>query len=280
MKVNNCLRDIVSWAHTIKINAGKTELIHFSSKLSPSLDPASVVVNGLNVVERAGARNLGVYMDYQLQLKDHLKMTCRSAMCAIRKIGQIRNFLDKKTTDILIHAFVSSRIDCCNALLFGLAEKDIRKLQIVQNSAARLVERARGRDPVTPMLTRLHWLPVKERIVYKVLMFCYKVMILKSPTYLLDIICSYIPRRNLRSSTKNLLTVPTTSTQTSGSRAFSTAAPVLWNQLPDQLRVVGSIDGFGRALKTYLFFKGLFLELLCPLLFGRLIRHDECLSVC
>ena len=80
----------------------------------------------------------------------------------------IRNFLSKESTEKLIHAFVSSRIDSCNALLFGIPEKDISKLQIVQNSAARIiVERARGRDSMTPMLTRLHWLPVDKRIVYK-----------------------------------------------------------------------------------------------------------------
>ena len=67
----------------------------------------------------------------------------------------------------LIHAFVSSKIDSCNSLLYGIPEKDIAKLQIVQNSAARLVERAKGRDPVTPMLNRLHWLPISKRVIYK-----------------------------------------------------------------------------------------------------------------
>ena len=257
LKINNCLRDIVSWAcvNKLKINADKTELIHFSSRFRTSIIPASAEINGLNISEKATARNLGVHMDHHLLLKDHLKITCRSAMSAIRKIGQIRNFLDKKTTEKLIHAFVSSRIDWCNALLFGLPEKDIKKLQIVQNSAARLVERAKGRDPVTPMLRRLHWLPVQERIVYKILMLCHKVITHKSPTYLFDIISSYLPVRSLRSSNKNYLTLPTTSTHTYGSRAFSSAAPVLWNKLPDHLRGVGGTDSFGRALKTYLFSK-------------------------
>ena len=72
-----------------------------------------------------------------------------------------------------IDAFVSSRIDSCNALLFGIPEKDISNLQIVQNSAARIVERASGRDPIyTPILTRLHWLPVDKRIVYKIVLLC------------------------------------------------------------------------------------------------------------
>ena len=116
-------------------------------------------------------------------------------MSALKRISQIRNFLCKESTEKLIHAFVSSRIDSCNALLFGIPEKDISKLQIVQNSAARIVERARGRDPITPMLTRLHWLPVDKRIVYKIVLLCHKVIIHQSPTYLTDIITPYIPQR-------------------------------------------------------------------------------------
>ena len=102
---------------------------------------------------------------------------CRSSMSALKRISQIRNFLSKESTEKLIHAFVSSRIDSCNALLFGLPEKDTSKLQIVQNSGARIVERARGKDPITPMLTRLHWLPVDNRIVNKIVLLCHKVII-------------------------------------------------------------------------------------------------------
>ena len=131
------------------------------------------------------ARNLGVHMD---QIREHVKKICRSSMSALKSISQIRNFLSKESTEKLIHAFVSSRIDSCNALLFGITEKDIFKLQIVQNSAARIVERARRRDPITPMLTRLHWLPVDKRIVYKMVLLCHKVIIHQSPTYLTNII--------------------------------------------------------------------------------------------
>ena len=169
-------------------------------------------------------------------------------------MAQIRTFLSKRNTEKLFHAFVSFRIDSCNALLFAIPEKDIAKLQIVQNSAARLVERARGRDHITPMLSRLHWLPALEkRIVYKIVLLCHKVIIHQSPTYLTDIITPYIPPRNLRSSNKHVLVVPSSSTRTYGDRAFATAAPILWNKLPDKLRAETCTSTFIKSLKTYLF---------------------------
>ena len=169
-------------------------------------------------------------------------------MSALKRISQIRNFLSKESTEKLIHAFVSSRIDSCNAFLFGIPEKDISKLRIVQNSAVRIAERARGRDPITPMLTRLHGIPVDKRIVYKIVLLCH-------PTYLTNIITPYIPQRNLRSSNKHLLVVPSSSTCTYMGivRLHRSAAPILWNKLPDKLRAETDTGSFMKSLKIYLF---------------------------
>ena len=174
-------------------------------------------------------------------------------MSALKRIAQIRHFMSTKTTEKLIHAFVTSRIDSCNALLLGIPEKDLSKLQTVQNCAARLIECAKRRDPVTPMLTRLHWLPVEKRIVYKIVLLCHKVLIHKSPTYLASVLTPYLPQRNLRSSSKQLLVVPTSSTCTYGDRAFASAAPILWNKLPDNLKTETDTSSFIKSLKTYLF---------------------------
>ena len=146
-----------------------------------------------------------------------------------------------------------SRIDSCNALLFGIPEKDLSKLQTVQNCAARLVEHAKRRDPVTPMLTRLHWLPVDKRIVYKIVLLCHIVLIHKSPTYLASVLTPYLPQRNLCSSSKQLLVVLTSSTCTYGDRAFASAAPILWNKLPDKLKTETDTSSFMKSLKTYRF---------------------------
>ena len=76
--------------------------------------------------------------------------------------------LSKESTEILIHAFVSSKLDHCNSLLFGLPAYQLAKLQVLQNTAARVVSLTRKYDHITPVLESLHWLPVKSRIVFKV----------------------------------------------------------------------------------------------------------------
>ena len=150
----------------------------------------------------ASARNLGVVIDSKLDMKDHLKSLARSASFAVYKIGQICKYLDKQSTERLVHAFVTSRLDSCNSLLFGLPDYEIAKLQRIQNSAARLVSSAKYRDHMKPVLYHLHLLPVEKRIVYKVLLIAFKVVHDQAPSYLKDLINVYQPARSLRPSLK------------------------------------------------------------------------------
>ena len=122
-------------------------------------------------------------------------------LIAIRKIGQIRHYLDDDTTLRLVHAFVTSRLDSCNSLLYGLPDKELSKVQRVQNTAARLVSCLPRSHHVTPVLMKLHWLPVKMRTIYKILLLTFKAQIGKSPVYLSELVHQYAPTRSLRSST-------------------------------------------------------------------------------
>ncbi len=109
------------------------------------------------------------------------------------------------------------------------------------------------REHITPILVHLHWLPVKFRIEYKVLTFVFKACHGLAPVYISDFICAYSPRRSLRSSSENLLTVPLSRLKSKGDRAFSVLAPKLWNSLPQSVRLSSSLSGFKSSLKTYLF---------------------------
>ena len=238
----------------MSLNASKTEVLYLSSKfVSKSSPSVSIIVGDKNVESKAEVRNLGVMMDEHLTMSTHISNLCRSAMTAIRKIGQIRQYLDRQTTLTLVHAFVTSRLDSCNALLANLTEKDIGKLQRLQNIAARIVQRARHHEHITPILSALHWLPIDKRIKFKIILLTFKALNGTAPTYISDILHTYTPTRTLRSQHQHLLQAPRFNTQHYGHRSFSVTAPLLWNQLPSDLRQLSSLDSFKNALKTHLF---------------------------
>ncbi len=123
----------------------------------------------------------------------------------------------------LVHAFMTSRLDYCNALLGGCPASSINKLQIIQNAAVRVLTRSRKYDHITPILQSLHWLPIKFRISYKILLLAYKALNNLAPAYLTDqtnLLACYNPTRSLRLQNSGLLVVPRIAKSTKGGRTF------------------------------------------------------------
>ena len=110
-------------------------------------------------------------------------------------------------------------------------------------------------DHITEVLFELHWLPVEHRIEYKILLLTFRALNGLAPTYICDLVTRYCPTRTLRSMDQCLLTPTSVNTKSYGQRAFSHAAPKLWNCLPTELRLCNSVDIFKRKLKTHLFMK-------------------------
>ena len=164
---------------------------------------------------------------------------------------QIRKYISAETTEILIHCFVTSKLDFCNALLYGLPQYQINKLQNVQNAAARLIARLRKYDHISQTLKDLHWLPVEQRIVFKINL-THKVLNGTAPHYLQELLNRYEPLRRLRSSSdKWRFAIRRYNQETYGRRAFAIMAPKLWNKLPLELRSISKSNIFKSSLKTY-----------------------------
>ena len=138
-------------------------------------------------------------------------------------------------------------------MLCGVSSTAVNKLQKVQNRAAWLISGTTKREHINPTLRKLHWLPIESRIKFKVLVLTYKALHDLSPEYLKQMLSIYEPSRKLRSSDRNLLSVPKFKTATYSRRCFRSIAPTLWNQLPDSIRKAQILSSFKSNLKTHLF---------------------------
>ncbi|PFX12680.1 Uncharacterized protein K02A2.6 [Stylophora pistillata] len=212
----SCVNKIMEWAkkNRLQCNPSKTEIIHFLSRFSKNppfrnINIGDDIINLSNTV-----RDIGVMLDSVMNLRPLINSICKSSSLAIRNIGRVHKYLSTQQSERLIHAFISSRLDHCNSLLYGLPICDIEKFQRIRNTAARLLVGAKSRDSITPILMKLHWLPVTKRIQFKMLLIAYKALNDMAPTYLVELLSRYIPARNLRSSNMNLLEVPTIRTKT------------------------------------------------------------------
>ena len=134
--------------------------------------------------------------------------------------------------------------------LSGVPKRLLQRLQRVQNKAARVVTRTNRYDHISPVLKRLHWLPVTQRVQYKVLTTTYRALNEDAPAYIKDMLKVNQPVRALRSNSATLLHVPRSRTVRYGNRAFATAAPTLWNKLPIDIRICESLASFRSKLKN------------------------------
>ena len=257
--MEQCIRAVRAWmvVDKLKLNEEKTEfmLIGTHQQLS-KVRTDSLLVAGTVVSSVSAARNLGVWFDSNFQFQTHINKTCQSAFYYIYNIRRIRNFLSFEAAKTLVQALVISRLDYCSSVLYGIPPIHTNKLQRVQNAAARLLTNKPRYSHITPVMVDLHWLPVRFRIIFKVILFTFKAVHGTAPTCITSLLSFQQSRYNLRSVGNNTLARPEIkSAKTTGDRAFAVAAPLLWNALPPSLRAIDNITSFKKQLKTHIFRK-------------------------
>ena len=178
-EIQECLSSVQDWmsANKLKLNPDKTEFIVFGNKAQrsalSSFFPIDILGNKL--VPSDTVRNLGVKFDSSLDMSQQISCVIRSCYYHIKDLRRIRRHLTRSVAITLSNALVSSKIDYCNSLYYGITDKQLHRLQGIQNTLCRIVTHTHRYSSITGPLMSLHWLPVKFRIQFKISLLTYKI---------------------------------------------------------------------------------------------------------
>ena len=242
----------------MKINVPKTCVLFTypdTAKIQPN--QLQLLVGDQHITPSSSVRNLGVIIDSTISLEQHVSSLCKRGFFQLRRIANVRKYLDRDAIIRLVTALVFAVVDNNNSLLYGLPAKQLDRIQSIQNAAFRLVNCLRRRDHITPQLLSLHWLPIRFRIHFKIATLVYRCINGIAPVYLSELVNLHVPGRSgFRSECDALkLVVHRYHLERYGERSFLASAPVIWNALPLFLRSCTSLLSFRKNLKTYFFKK-------------------------
>ena len=232
-RMEACVQDAKAWLcdNGLVMNDNKSQAIVIrSSSLRTPTSLTRVNICGQLVDTSPVIRDLGFTIDINLTMTPQVASVCRSAYYHLSRIAKIRDSVSTTACKSLIHGLVTSRIDYGNAILFGISDRHLQRLEMVQRSAARIVMQIRrgDRQSMTTMLRQLQWLPVRKRIEYKLLVLVHSALYDGTPEYLAALLLQHAPRRSLRSAGGLLLEVPKVNLERFGRRAFACAGPTLF----------------------------------------------------
>ena len=241
--MQSCISDDKAWAtsNMHRHNNSKTELMLVTSKRSKHLQslPSTITIGNAQISFKLSVKNLGFTLYCHLTINAHVSNIARTCYIEHRRLASIRRFLTSTATATLVSAFVLSRIDYCNSLLFGSTHDVTSHLQRIQNYAARVILHLSMSSSITIHLKSLHWLPVKVRSTYKIAWLCYHCHSSTAPSYVTDMLHKKpLHTCNTRSSlyTMPLLNRPAHIMATLGDRSFSFASSLVWKSIPNYAR--------------------------------------------
>ena len=253
-KLVSCIEKVRSWMrlNKLKLNDNKTEFLILGSPMNLAKVNCTTIQIGEDVIKSTKhVRNIGGYFDAEMKMDVQINNTCKSAWFNLRRISKIKPYLTTEQLKMVIHAYVTSRLDGYNALLAKAFKYQTDKLQSIQNCAGRLIIPG---FHITPILKELHWLPVAQRIQFKILLLVFKSLHNHGPNYLQELLKPKKYSRCTRAADDTLiLEKPSTNLKTYGERSFSYYGPLIWNNLPLHIRSLESVTSFKSELKTHLF---------------------------
>ena len=258
LNIHNCIRAVRAWMiqDKMKLNDDKTEfLIIGASQQLKNVRTDTLFVGDAIISPVLSARNLGAYFDSNMTLVPFINNACQSAFSQLYNIRRIRKYLSTDTSKTLVHAMITSRIDYCNSLLCGLPDNSSNKLRRVQNAAARLITETAKFSHITPVLRSLHWLPIKQRVQFKLLILVFKAINGLARNYISNLVNILRPSKHLLRRNNEILLEPYNgkTKKTLGYRAFAVAAPRLFNSLSREIRHETCFNTFKTKVKTFLF---------------------------
>ena len=189
--MEDCIKDIRNWLieGRLLLNDDKIEFLVIGARQRLNkLNPSVLHIGHHTIDPSVNVRNLGTIFDNSISMDTYINEVCKTAFYYIHNIRMISKYLSQESLKTLVHAFVTSGLDYCNSLLYGLLKYHIRKLQRVQNAAARLITNTRKYDHITPALYNLHWLPEFYRIYLKILIITFKAIYDMSPNYISNLV--------------------------------------------------------------------------------------------
>ena len=232
----------------LKLNDSKTQIIVFGSRNVLN----DLHINGINLNMKTTIRfvptvkNLGFHMDHTLTFEKQVLELKRKCFRTLRNIRKIKFLLKPDQVKVIVNSLVVSCLDYCNGLFFGAGERILKQLQLIQNSASKAITGKYKHDHLDDDLKKLHWLNIRQRIVFKISLLAYKALNGLAPQYLQDMFRFCHHGHTLKLIVRSSLTKY-------GSRSFSVIGPKIFNNLPLNITTSISLQAFKNSLKTYLF---------------------------
>jgi len=253
--LENVVQKCITWfrSNKLMINESKTEyIIYGKANLLSKIKCKSFNVGNVLIEPKEKVKNIGFINDAYYKMQHQIDNIFKNCKFQLYRLGKIRKFLNCNSTRILVNAFVISRLDFQNSLLYGLPMRKLNRLQMIINSSVRLIFKLRKRTHITEYIKKLGWLNIQNRIIYKIIIIIKKVLIHKSPTYLYEMlhIKNTYECKNLRNNDNKLAHIHSSNSISDGT--LPVASQKLYNNLPTELRKMSNLFNFKKQLHKYL----------------------------